>query len=44
MLGDLLLLPHMALRTLSAVPLPIGYPDLTSESLARGQWGEEVST
>lgn len=41
MLGDLLLLPHLALGTLSAVPLTMGYPGLTSESLARGQWGRK---
>ena len=41
MLGDLTSLPCLALGTPSAVPLPKGCPGLTSESLARGQWGRK---
>ena len=37
-LGDLLSLPHLAFGTSSAVPLPMGCPGPTSESLAIGQW------
>lgn len=40
--GDLASLPCLALGTPSAVPHPKGCPGLTSESLARGQWGREV--
>ena len=38
------LLPCLALGTPSAVSLPMDCPGLTSESLATGQWVEEVST
>ena len=38
------LLPCLALGTPSAVSLPMDCPGLTSESLATGQWAEEVST